>query len=468
MKAVATSRQPVYLAMDTAGEVLASSADPFEVLDVASEGGRRSVQALLPRESDRDANPPDPRKALRLAGLSPLSFEEVFSLEIREAWGRVRAWFDELARMQSLPHLIGRREKVRAPTLQSLVKPGGRLLAENAKLHKRDPRTGVFAVALGLSLLPESSVWNGRTAGGVDLQRLRGVLATGPLVAPRPRTNAINTLCAGSSAACRASCLVYSGQNQSDARNNLVKAARAQALLSDPAAFMRLLCEAIERYGATPARAYTGPGGRRQTRRFVRLNVFSDVPWEEMTPWLFPWGTERGVEFYDYTKVPGRFSSALYDLTFSYSGVNLRRCGEALAAGMRVAMVFHAPTYRSKAATMKLLGIPPSAPEQEKAEAWLLRNALPGAVFDPELGPQAVPVVDGDRSDIRPLDPPGVIVGLRFKPPHQKGGPLPERFVVQGLVVESSEGPAYILPETPLSRPMAEQEPGLYLSGKGA
>lgn len=109
----------------------------------------------------------------------------------------------------------------------------------------------------------------------------------------------------------------------------------------------------------------------------VRLNGTSDLLVERVfKPVLaeFP-----DVQFYDYTKNPNRFKNlpSNYDLTFSFDGVNQEFCQSVLAEGSgRVAVVF--------------------------------KNRLP----DSFLG---FPVVNGDTSDLRFLDPQGVVVGLIAK-----------------------------------------------------
>lgn len=87
------------------------------------------------------------------------------------------------------------------------------------------------------------------------------------------------------------------------------------------------------------------------------------------------------IQFYDYTKIANRKDIPVnYDLTFSYSGIIKYQpfVNQAIASGLRVAVVF-----RDK-------------------------NKIP-ATF------KGLPVVNGDDSDLRPLDPQGVIVALYAK-----------------------------------------------------
>lgn len=124
----------------------------------------------------------------------------------------------------------------------------------------------------------------------------------------------------------------------------------------------------------------------------IRLNVTSDIVWEKqrisaqafhMAGMLMP-GTEAtifdvfpDVQFIDYTKIPGRYRSppANYHLLLSYTGHNYSDCAEYLEQGGTVAAVFTSkPT--------EYLGFP---------------------------------VIDGDKHDLRQLDPEGVWVGLKPK-----------------------------------------------------
>jgi hypothetical protein len=109
-----------------------------------------------------------------------------------------------------------------------------------------------------------------------------------------------------------------------------------------------------------------------------RLNGTSDLSFEKYGIFeSFP-----DVQFYDYTKIIGRKVAHIpnYHLTFSAADGNDRDVERAIAAGMNVAVVF---------------GLKKTQP---LPEAYLGR-----------------PVFNGDDSDLRFLDPQGVIVGLYAK-----------------------------------------------------
>lgn len=119
----------------------------------------------------------------------------------------------------------------------------------------------------------------------------------------------------------------------------------------------------------------------------VRLNGTSDIRWENIpivfggNPYPNIMAMFPDVQFYDYTKLSNRKNvPANYDLTFSYSGLPAyqRHVETAKANGMRIAVVF-----RNRA----------DIPE----------------TF---MGMQCV---DGDDSDIRHIDPQGVVVALYAK-----------------------------------------------------
>lgn len=111
----------------------------------------------------------------------------------------------------------------------------------------------------------------------------------------------------------------------------------------------------------------------------VRLNGTSDLLGKD---YLDLMRRHNDIKFYDYTAVLHRFSLDLpenYSLTFSRKEDNDISCAAAIQAGHNVAVVFET-----------------------------VNDQLP-------ILWHGVPVVNGDESDLRFLDPKGVIVGLKAK-----------------------------------------------------
>jgi hypothetical protein len=253
-------------------------------------------------------------------------------------------------------------------------------------------------------------------------------------------------LCVGSSKECRASCLVFTGQNGAVKFNDLSKMYAERALFFEPVAFARMLIESIEAHYAYCRRAGLRP--------YVRLNVYSDIVWELFFPDLFDhfeakYGHDPkcgGLWLYDYTKIQGRSPRPRpnYDLTFSYSGSNLAATKTALERGMRAAVVFaretakgtKKTTYWVSDARRPTMGLQILAMSKAEARTIFERqtrlkageieklkkpNYKPAeTITDIEFAPwggKGYPVIDGDPYDMRPLDPTGVVVGLRFKSP---------------------------------------------------
>lgn len=118
----------------------------------------------------------------------------------------------------------------------------------------------------------------------------------------------------------------------------------------------------------------------------VRLNGTSDIKWETVSikhpadnkrynniMELFP-----EIQFYDYTKIPGRnWLPSNYHLTFSLAEDNLTHAKRALKRGRNVSAVF---------------------PTKKFPETFL-----------------GYRVIDGDKHDLRFLDPSPVIVGVHAK-----------------------------------------------------
>ena len=190
-----------------------------------------------------------------------------------------------------------------------------------------------------------------------------GILPFALSLSPATASGAGN-VCPLASPGCRTVCLNYAGRGQMSS----IQRARIQKTrfwFRDRAGFLELLngdLEKVQRLGT-----------RHDKRAAVRLNVFSDIPWERFLDLdRFP-----GIQFYDYSKVYRRLgrTPANYDLTFSRSENNEPAALQALARGFNVAVPFRDPPAR-------FLGHP---------------------------------VIDGDTHDYRFLDPHPVIVALKPK-----------------------------------------------------
>ena len=178
-------------------------------------------------------------------------------------------------------------------------------------------------------------------------------------------------VCPKRTAGCTAACLNTAGRGgmfRKGENTNVIQQARVRktryffadraGFLADLEADIRKAIKFAERKGLTPV---------------FRLNGTSDLSWEKYgIIEKFP-----EVQFYDYTKVFGRKVSHLpnYHLTFSAADGNDADVQKAINAGMNVTVVF-----------------------DRVPESYMGR-----AVFD------------ADDTDLRFLDPKGVVLGLKAK-----------------------------------------------------
>jgi hypothetical protein len=200
-------------------------------------------------------------------------------------------------------------------------------------------------------------------------------------------------VCPMRTAECTEACLTESGHNRIDVKKNAINKARikkTKLFFEEREFFMAWLVTEI-----TKAKAEADAKGMRFS---VRLNGTSDI---EPTTFnhngrnLFQLFDE--VNFYDYTKVAKRFrlldKYTNYDLTYSFSGHNMLQCLDLLSNGKgRVAMVFE-----GKVLPVSFMGYK---------------------------------VIDGDAYDMRYLDEPGVIVGLKFKKVRNKIDTANNKFII--------------------------------------
>jgi len=188
-------------------------------------------------------------------------------------------------------------------------------------------------------------------------------------------------VCRYRSAGCTAACLYTAGRGGFNSVQQARKA-KTDRFFRERDSFMADLVYSIQSLERKAQREGLVP--------VVRLNGTSDIPWERVPVkdsrkgsapnifQLFP-----NVQFYDYTKYPLAKRSNLprnYDLTFSYAdGMNRDDVVKAMARS-RVAVVFNTPKGH------------------ELPTQW-----------------NGFPVVDADTTDLRFLEPKGVIAGLRAK-----------------------------------------------------
>jgi hypothetical protein len=226
-----------------------------------------------------------------------------------------------------------------------------------------------------------------KTIKGTKRGYLTGVL----YLAPHKLSG--RNLCPNASPGCIDTCLNTAGRG---AFNSVQKAriAKTHKFTSDQYGFLRELSKDIDTL-------------RRKAKRdgmipLIRLNGTSDIPWENV---LYPVSGRNlmrehyDIQFYDYTKSPGRMSAFLdkrmppnYHLTFSRSECNDADALAVLEAGGNVAVVF---------STKRGTKLP---------KTW-----------------SNFKVIDGDRDDIRHRDNVhsangassiqhrGVVIGLRAK-----------------------------------------------------
>ena len=196
--------------------------------------------------------------------------------------------------------------------------------------------------------------------------------------------------CPKATAGCMAACLNTAGRGgmfKKGENTNTIQKARirkTQLFYSNRDLFMELLVKDINlaikqsaRMGLTPV---------------IRLNGTSDISWEKYpvkmgnVTYSNIFAAFGFITFYDYSKVLGRKVNHIsnYSLTFSAADGNDNDVVEAIKQGYNIAMVFN------------------------------LKKTLEMPDYH-IIGNKAVPVFNGDESDLRFLDPKGVVVGLYAK-----------------------------------------------------
>lgn len=216
----------------------------------------------------------------------------------------------------------------------------------------------------------------------------RGVLSFPLHLAPADLSG--HEVCPMRSPGCTAACLNTAGRGGMSGSGPVIQAARKKRTnwyFDNRDAFMAALAVEIQRAERQAA--------RKNLDCAIRLNATSDIAWHRVPVLgyanimeLFP-----NVQFYDYTKVSKRIIRETlprnYHLTFSLSENNAVEAREVLAHGGNVTVVF-----RTRA--MVELAI-------SRGEIMI------GGIL------VRAPIIDGDETDLRYLDPAGSIVALKAK-----------------------------------------------------
>lgn len=227
------------------------------------------------------------------------------------------------------------------------------------------------------------AMWKGNLlAAGANAKTVKGdgkEFVTAIMYLTPWKSAGINVCPMAEQAKCIDGCLNTAGRGQMSSVQ-IGRARKTEWFATDRAGFMVQLHKDIrsfvlwcKRKGVTPC---------------VRLNGTSDIRWE-----LVSYSVEGvafdnimqaypDVQFYDYTKIANRRKvPANYHLTWSYSAANeayAKQAGIAKVNGLNIAVVFR----RKSDIPAEYLGLP---------------------------------TIDGDRDDMRFLDPKGVVVALYAK-----------------------------------------------------
>jgi hypothetical protein len=220
---------------------------------------------------------------------------------------------------------------------------------------------GLSAVAVPILTMPDGNAKMEKTAKNA------GVYVCGLALAPAVGSG-YNT-CRFKTPLCEAGCLTYAGQNAMPVQQR-ARIVKTLFLVDNPGAFYTLLFHEI-------GKAHRKYGDNLR----IRLNMLSDIPWEDVLPEVF----ERFgyIRFYDYTKwtVGRRVTPPNYDLTYSASErTDDTWIAETVQAGEKVAVVMGIKRDEPMIATY-----------------------------------HGLPVIDGDASDDRYLNAHGMVIGLRAK-----------------------------------------------------
>ena len=381
-------------------DICESEAKAISSARKVANGGGVGLRVTDSTHDPRYTNPPGkyadmPYRAMELSRLPVLTESEVMNYSPEEAFEQFRdIWPTNSGTYASVNALIPRLSLRRG-------KKGGRqsgnpqnMFRDNTKMRKEATQAlglDYDLEGLGLSFSPHTTPY-------------RDTANDNEQYVPWDGGGRIPNLCAGASKECIKACLIATGQNIKSGKdwnfnplsnkppwqgyNFGLKVKYTQALHRNPAAFVRLMIAALRAQERDNAQY-------EMFEMMYRLNVYSDIPWEIFTPFLFEMFSETA--FFDYTKVPARETPPNYHLTFSFSGFNKPWCMEEMSRGRGITVVFM--TYPGVAPTTA------AARREIKAQST---RARPIAIGKTELYPVnsfwGAPVVSGDMYDLRPLD----------------------------------------------------------------
>jgi hypothetical protein len=200
------------------------------------------------------------------------------------------------------------------------------------------------------------------------------------------KTAGLKSVCPSSTPGCRNSCLGKFGRAEFTPKIPEARINRTKLLLNDTALFWELLEPELH--------AVDRKAEKLGVQVAFRPNILSDWPWHKKFPQLFELFPHWNI--YGYSKVRGYAKDYLagkmpsnYYLTFSYNErLSLDEVKSFLNDGLNVSVPFY-----------------------DKKE---LRPRIPRRQW------RNLPVVDGDKTDLRFLDPPKKIIGLKVKLPKSK------------------------------------------------
>lgn len=211
---------------------------------------------------------------------------------------------------------------------------------------------------------------NAKTVKGDGSEYLTAIMYLTPW-----KSAGINVCAMAEQAKCIDGCLNIAGRGQMSSVQ-IGRARKTQWFAQDRAGFMDQLFADMKSFVAYCA--------KRNIQACVRLNGTSDIRWELIKVQGFANIFEAFpmVQFYDYTKIVNRkVTVPNYHLTWSYSAANdayAKQHAIAKVNGLNIAVVF-----------------------RRKAD-------IPAEYL-------GLPTIDGDRDDMRFLDPKGVVVALYAK-----------------------------------------------------